>query len=73
MKNRTNVTSSFKTEINQFMFKKAVAATQVPQSPFCVYIQYKLFSVVYSDDSTKDLNTPWGKFLSFKSSGTYSK
>ena len=38
MKNRTNVTSSFKTEINQFMFKKAVAATQVPQSPFYVYI-----------------------------------
>jgi len=36
MENCTNVTSSFKTEITQFMFKNAVAATQEFNSPFYV-------------------------------------
>jgi hypothetical protein len=36
MENCTNVTGSFKTEINEFMFKNVVAATQELQSPFFV-------------------------------------
>ena len=44
----------------------------LPHRNLSLRFMYRLFSVVYSDNSTKDLSTVWGKFLSFKSDGTYS-
>ena len=66
MENCTNVTSSFKTEINL-----CLRMLWLPHRNFSHRFMYQRFSVVYSDNSTKDLSTMWGKFLSFKSDGTY--